>query len=165
MMAWMEAIIMTEYKHTQIGYALLNSYTIVFLIAGIINLATGFSPLAVLALIIVLLTISTFATLTVIVDRQAIKLRFGVGIIRREYRLDDILNYQAVENPWYYLLGIRYTPRGWLYAVSGSSAVELALKNGKYVRIGTDEPEKLMEALDSAHGRGVQPARIDNHPT
>jgi hypothetical protein len=153
MMARTEAIIMNEYKHTQIGYALLNSYTIVFLIAGIINLATGFSPLAVAALIIVLLTVSTFATLTVIVDRRAIRLRFGVGIIRKEYRLDDIVGYQAVENPWYYLLGIRYTPRGWLYAVSGSSAVELALKNGKYVRVGTDEPEKLIAALENALGR------------
>ncbi len=147
---------MTDYKHTQIGYALLNSYTIVFLIAGIINLATGFRPLAVLALIVVLLTISTFAALTVIVDQQALKLRFGIGIIRKEYQLDDIVSYQEVENPWYYLLGIRYTPRGWLYAVSGSSAVELALKNGKYVRIGTDEPDKLIEALDEALGKGGQ---------
>lgn len=141
---------MTVYKHTQIGYSLLNSYTIVFLIVGIINLVVRFSPLAVIALIIVLLTISTFATLTVIVSKRAISLRFGVGIIRKKYQLDDIVGYKAVKNPWYYLLGIRYTPRGWLYAVSGNSAVELALRNGKYVRIGTDEPEKLIQALDRA---------------
>jgi hypothetical protein len=141
---------MAEYKHTQIGYALLNSYTIVFLIAGIINLTTGFAPLAVLALIIVLLTIATFAALTVIVDQRTIKLRFGVGIIRKQYRLVDIESCRAVENPWYYLLGVRYTPRGWLYAVSGSAAVELALKNGRCVRIGTDEPEKLIQALKRA---------------
>jgi len=165
MMARIEFVIMNVYKHTQIGYALLNSYTIVFLIAGIINLTTGFAPLAVLALIIVLLTISTFAALTVIVDRRAIKLRFGVRIVRKEYQLDDIVSYQAVENPWYYLLGIRYTPRGWLYAVSGSSAVELALKNGKYVRIGTDEPEKLVEALDQVWGRGALPGETDNGRT
>lgn len=164
-MARIEFVVMTEYKHTQIGYALLNSYTIVFLIAGVINLATGFAPLAVLALIIVLLTISTFAALTVIVDQRAIKLRFGIGIVRKEYLLDEIVKCQAVENPWYYLLGIRYTLRGWLYAVSGSSAVELALKNGKYVRIGTDEPEKLIEALDNARGMGSRPARPNDHLT
>jgi hypothetical protein len=150
MMTPAESVVMNEYKHTQIGYSLLNSYTIVFLIAGIINLATGFAPLAVLALIVILLTISTFATLTVIVDKQAISLRFGVGIIRKEYQLADIVGYQEVKSPWYYLLGIRYTPRGWLYAVSGYSAVELAFKNGKFVRIGTDEPEKLIQALDRA---------------
>jgi hypothetical protein len=149
-MAWTESVAMTEYKHTQVGYSLLNSYTIVFLIAGIINLATGFAPLAVLALVIVLLTISTFAALTVTVNEQAISLRFGVGIIRKKYLIADITAYKEVKNPWYYLLGIRYTPQGWLYAVSGYSAVELALKNGKRVRIGTDEPEKLIQALDRA---------------
>mgnify|MGYP000237625636 CR=1 FL=1 len=35
----------------QIGYALLNSYTIVFLFAGVINLLTGFEPLALAALV------------------------------------------------------------------------------------------------------------------
>ena len=141
---------MKEYKHTQIGYSLLNSYTFVFLVIGVINIVTEFAPLALLALIFVLLTISTFATLTVLVNTKTITLRFGVGIIRKQYQLDHIVSYQAVKNPWYYLMGIRYTPRGWLYAVSGHSAVELQLKNGKYVRIGTDEPEKLIQALDRA---------------
>lgn len=141
---------MNEYRHTQIGYSLLNSYTIVFLVIGIINLATEFTPLALLALVVILLTISTFATLTVTVNDRKITLRFGVGIIRKSFQLDDIERYQEVKNPWFYLLGIRYTPRGWLFAVSGYSAVELEMKNGKYYRIGTDEPEKLIEALDRA---------------
>ena len=68
----------------------------------------------------------------------------------KKIQLDDIERYQAVKNPWYYLLGIRYTPRGWLFAVSGYSAVELEMKSGKYYRIGTDEPEKLIKALDRA---------------
>ena len=141
---------MDEYKHTQIGYSLLNSYTFVFLVIGVINIVTEFAPLALLALIFILLTISTFAALTVTVNRRVITLRFGVGIIRKEFQLDDVQRYQAVKNPWYYLLGIRYTPRGWLFAVSGNSAVELEMKNGKYYRIGTDEPDKLVEALDRA---------------
>jgi hypothetical protein len=139
---------MNEYKHTQIGYSLINSYTAIFLVLGVINILTEFAPLALLALIFILLTISTFATLTVTVNERMIGLRFGVGIIRKHIQLDDIVSYQAVENPWYYLLGIRYTPRGWLYAVSGSAAVELEMKNGKYLRIGSDEPEELIKALD-----------------
>ena len=139
---------MNEYKHTQIGYSLINSYTFVFLVIGVINIVTGFSPLALFALIFILLTISTFAALTVTVNKKVISLRFGVGIIRKQFQLADVERYQAVKNPWYYLLGIRYTPRGWLFGVSGNSAVELEMKNGKYYRIGTDEPEKLMKALD-----------------
>ena len=98
---------MNEYKHTQIGYSLINSYTFVFLVIGIINIVTGFSPLALFALIFILLTISTFATLTVTVNRRVISLRFGVGIIRKQFQLADVERYQAVKNPWYYLLGIR----------------------------------------------------------
>ena len=141
---------MNTYKHTQIGYSLINSYTAIFLVIGVVNIVTEFASLALLAMIIILLIISTFATLTVSVNEQTIRLRFGVGIIRKAFLLDDIERYQAVKNPWYYLLGIRYTPRGWLFAVSGDAAVELEMKNGKYYRIGTDEPERLIEALDKA---------------
>ena len=150
MMTRTRSVAMNDYKHTQIGYSLLISYTIVFLIAGVINLATGFTPLALLALVIILLAISTFATLTVIVNKQAIALRFGVGMIRKQFPMADIARYRAVENPWYYLLGMRYTPRGWLYAVSGNRAIELEMKNGKRVRIGTDQPDELIQALDRA---------------
>lgn len=150
MMARAKSVVMNEYKHTQIGYSLLNSYTIIFLVIGIINIATEFAPLALLALIFILLTISTFAALTVTVGERIISLRFGVGIIRKEIQLDDIESYQEVKNPWYYLLGIRYTPRGWLFAVSGYAAVELEMKNGKFFRIGTDEPEELIKALNKA---------------
>ena len=110
---------MNEYKHTQIGYSLINSYTFVFLVVGVVNIVTEFAPLALLAMIFILLTISTFAALTVTVNRKVLTLRFGVGIIRKEFQLADVKRYQAVKNPWYYLLGIRYTPRGWLFAVSG----------------------------------------------
>jgi len=71
-------------------------------------------------------------------------------LVRKSFQLNEIERYRAVKNPWYYFLGIRYTPRGWLFAVSGSSAIELEMKSGKFFRIGTDEPERLIEALDDA---------------
>jgi len=52
-----------------------------------------------------------------------------------------------VKNPWYYGWGIRFTPHGWLYNVSGLHAVEIELKNGKKYRIGTDVPENLEKAI------------------
>jgi len=36
--------------------------------------------------------------------------------------------------------------------VAGWDAVEVLLKNGKKIRIGTDEPEKLSVAIDRAIG-------------
>ena len=35
----------------------------------------------------------------------------------------------------------------WLWNVSGLQAVELVLNNGKRFRIGTDEPENLVNAI------------------
>jgi hypothetical protein len=55
-----------------------------------------------------------------------------------------------VKNSWWYGWGIRLTPYGWLYNVAGWEAVEVLLKNGKKIRIGTDEPEKLSLAIDRA---------------
>lgn len=43
--------------------------------------------------------------------------------------------------------GIRYFGEGFLYNVNGLKAIELFLENGKKLRIGTDEPEKLGDAL------------------
>jgi hypothetical protein len=58
--------------------------------------------------------------------------------------------YRVVENPWYYGWGIRFTPRGWLFNVSGFSAIELQMKSGKLYRIGTDDPEGLAKAVGEA---------------
>jgi hypothetical protein len=50
---------------------------------------------------------------------------------------------RIVTNPWYSGWGIRITPSGWLFNVSGFRAVEIQMKNGEAYRIGSDEPEKL----------------------
>ena len=42
------------------------------------------------------------------------------------------------------------TPHGWLYNVSGYEAVEIALASGKRLRLGTDEPHRLAQALRAA---------------
>ena len=91
-----------------------------------------------------------FATLTVRVDTQMLRIRFGLGVIRQNFLLEDIETVCAIKNPWYYGWGIRYTPRGWLYSVSGLSAIELQMKNGRKYRIGTDDPMGLTRALGNA---------------
>jgi hypothetical protein len=44
--------------------------------------------------------------------------------------------------------GIRLTPRGWLFNVSGLDAVELTMTTGKHYRIGTYDPMGLARAID-----------------
>jgi hypothetical protein len=134
---------MKQYKHTQIGYFLLVSYSAVVLFLGYLNIKTDFYPLTLATLIIMLIVLGIFSRLTVIVDDQMIKIQFGLRVIRKVFQLKEIEAYGVVKNPWYYGWGIRYTPRGWLFNVSGLSAIELQLTSGKRYRIGTDDPDNL----------------------
>jgi hypothetical protein len=142
--------VMQQYRHTQIGYLLIILYSAVVVFIGYLNVLVGFNPFALAALIVMLFVLRLFSSLTVAVDDKMIKIQFGLGIIRKVFLLQGIETYSVVKNPWYYGWGIRFTPRGWLFNVSGLSAIELQMKNGKRYRIGTDEPDNLASALTEA---------------
>lgn len=95
--------------------------------------------------ILFLVLLSLFSHLTVIGYTSCLEIRFGIGVIRKKFYFKDIRNCSVEKTPWYYGWGIRKTPDGWLYNVSGSWSVQLNMKNGKMYRIGTDEPKKLAE--------------------
>jgi hypothetical protein len=119
-------------------------------IVGAILLARG--PEAPLLAVLVLLAVMAvlFASLTIEIQGGLLTVWFGPGLIRKRVPLATIRSCEVVRNPWWYGWGIRWTPRGWLYNVSGHSAVELTLQNGRRLRIGTDEPERLCQAIDQA---------------
>lgn len=76
---------------------------------------------------------------------------YGIGLIRIRFKIDKLEATQIIKTPWYYGLGIRVTPKGMLYNIQGSKAVEIKyLGNGKSksVMIGTAEPELLVKALE-----------------
>ena len=141
---------MKQYKHTQIGYFLLILYSAVVLFFGYLNIKTDFYPLTLATLIIMLIVLGIFSRLTVVVNGQMIKIQFGLRVIRKVFQLKEIEAYRVVKNPWYYGWGIRFTPRGWLFNVSGFSAIELQMTSGKRYRIGTDDPDNLAKALGKA---------------
>ena len=91
-----------------------------------------------------------FTTLTVQVDGRAVRCAFGLGVIRREILLRDVIRASVVRNHWIYGWGLRWIPGGWLWNVSGLDAVELELTSGKVFRIGTDEPTLLHAAIVGA---------------
>jgi len=88
-----------------------------------------------------------FHSLTVTVSREYIVLRFGIGLIWKRFSVIDVQEATIVRNRWYYGWGIRLTPHGWLFNVSGFNAVEIRLKNGRKYRIGTDKPVELLSAI------------------
>jgi len=128
-----------HYQHTQIGYLRI----IVLIIVLFFFVFMGY-PIILLILGVYLALIST---LTVMIEKDFLEVRFGpVGVIRIKFLLKDIESCQAVKNPWYFGWGTRLTPSNWYY-VSGSDAVEIKMKTGKKYRIGTNVPNDLEKAI------------------
>lgn len=76
-----------------------------------------------------------------------IRVQYGIAPVFPVFPLEDIAEVHAVRNPWWVGWGIRYAINYWVYNVSGYGAVELVKKDGSRVRIGTDEPEVLVEKI------------------
>jgi len=91
-----------------------------------------------------------FSSLTVTIREDYLEIRLGFSPIRKRVKLIDIESARAVRNKWYYFWGIRLTPHGWLFTVSGLQAVEIEMKRGNKFRIGTDTPQALEEAIRQA---------------
>jgi hypothetical protein len=153
---------MPEYRHTQTGWPVYGVLIPLSLFLMYALLTREPAVLGLLGLIfgaVVLL----FGWLTVDINTRRVLISFGVGLVRRTISLDTIRGFAPVRNRWWYGWGIRFTPHGILYNVSGLQAVELLLHDGRRVRVGTDEPEALARALQSA--TGVAAARsIDAFP-
>ena len=64
--------------------------------------------------------------------------------------LADVTAARKVRNHWYAGWGVRIIPRGRLYNVGGLDAVELEMDNGRVVRVGTDQPDALLAAVQAA---------------
>jgi hypothetical protein len=122
------------------------------LIAAMLVVSGLWDPRPVVILVALLLPATAFlmSSLTVTVHDEELRVAFGPGLIRRRIPLRRIRRVSVVTTPWYYGWGIRWTPRGWLWNVSGLRGVELELDNGRRFRIGSDEPERLANALRRA---------------
>jgi hypothetical protein len=106
-----------------------------------------YMAIAWIVILIGLIVAALFWGLTVEVNKDVVRLYFGFGIIHRSILRQHISMVTQVRNRWWWGFGIRWTPHGWMWNMSGLDAVELTYHNGKKFRIGTDEPEILLEAL------------------
>jgi hypothetical protein len=162
-----------SYEHTQKGNPLfywgipLIAVVLVLVPFVIIKTAAGKSDSIVIsamlggliASLLIMVPVLLFAgvflsRLTVWMDSDFVRLRFGFGTWRKKFRLDEIQSAAVVCNDWMMGWGIHWIGSGWLYNIAGFDAVELTFKNGKKARIGTDEPEKLAAAIQTT----IQPS-------
>jgi hypothetical protein len=143
---------MALYRHTQVGTLVLLLLGPTVLLMVLLVSAFGAHLVAMAVGALLLLCVAMFPSLTVEVTHTVVRIRFGVGPIRKSFPVSSIRGAQIVRNPWYYGWGIRWFPRGWLFNVSGLDAVELEMTGGRKFRIGTDEPGELLGAIKKVCG-------------
>jgi hypothetical protein len=144
------------YEHTQIGWAMLGSlvFLVIFLAtfprltgAGIPRGITGWLPYMEIGVGGVVLL---FSTLTVRVYRDRLRWHFGPGVFRFQIEIKGIEAASPDTVPMSAGFGIHLTKRGWLHNVSGRKVVVVKRKDGRSTLLGSDEPERLVAALNRA---------------
>ena len=139
---------MTNFKRKQIGRA-----SLLVSIISIISISYGLSSNLLSALLIITGLGAfgyLFSSQTVEVDASGVRWNFAKNFWKRQVALADIAGVREVETPLWQGWGIRRVRGGWCYSVSGRKAVELTLKNGRRVVLGTDRPGELAAALSVA---------------
>jgi hypothetical protein len=143
----------TEYRHTQFGALML----FVFLATGVLIVVVALEIISekrwgsvVVMIFLYILGLALFYSFTVEISKEKLNFWFGIGVIRKSFFLSGIQSTRKVVNPWYYFWGVKSIPGGWLFAIAPGAAVEIVLKNGNIVQLGTNQPELLKLAIDNA---------------
>ena len=149
---------MVTYEHRQPGYVVrwamgLGALFVTLVTVPLMLAEPAFSLIPIVVIAILVAAGLLFHSLTVQVTTAYLSLWYGPGLVRKRWAIEDIVDAQAVRNPWWYGWGIHLTPRGWIYNVSGWEGIEIALANGRRLRIGTDEPGALVVAIEAARAR------------
>jgi hypothetical protein len=143
------------YHHVQTGWAVILGSVVGLGLALMVTLSLSASTLAAVPWLVfalfglLALGLLTYATLTVEVDAEHVRVHFGIGLIRKSIPLADIARCEVVRTPTWWGWGMHWTPSGWLYNVSGRAAVRLEMASQRPVMIGSDEAERLKVAIDA----------------
>jgi len=135
------------YNHTQRSKILIFIIIFVLLFMIFLMYRFGFNWIGAIVFVLMVIALYLFNSLTVTVDNEKICASFGPGLIKRTIQFRVVKSAEKVKNKWYYGFGIRLVPGGQMYNVAGMDAIELKLTNGRVFRIGTDEPNKLLQIV------------------
>lgn len=126
---------------------------LVAVLAVLLVVSLFFYPLLLLPFLVIIgFVLWMFSTLKVTVGQGVVAWRFRGGIPTKELQLTRIATAEAVRIPWWYGIGIRRAPEGWLYNLRGGTAVKITERGGKVTFLGSDDPEALVAAIHSRLG-------------
>jgi hypothetical protein len=145
---------MKNYRSFQFAWRVIIIF--ILMIIGIYYLYSnhlGNYPIPLITMIlfdsIFIFILSLFYGLKIILTDEVLIISFGIGLIKKRIKLENIKTTEVVRNPWYYGLGIRIIPKGILYNVHGLHSVELTFKNDRnIIRIGSPECKVLKMEID-----------------
>jgi len=137
---------MKHCQNTQFGAVIVITMVLVIFVIFISSSEPLETPRLVLYAFLSIVTF-LFSTLTVKVDDKYLSWYFGPGFWKKRVALSDIEAVTPINTKWYWGWGIRLTPNGWLYNVSGLSAVKVVLKSGTTLVIGTNDSANLTKKL------------------
>jgi len=140
-----------SYRHRQTGWILLIMFTATLLLIGALSVslgATSTSPDFLLAFALLAIVAALFSSMTVELQGDEVNWYFGPRFWTKRLGVAEIERATPIKTKWYWGYGIKFFgPGRWLYNVSGTDAVELTLKRGGWVRLGTDDVAGLMQGL------------------
>ena len=143
-----------KYTEKQIGWI------VIVLILGVLALSLisyiyqwGNNPISssglLIASLIFIIVLVFFFQMKTSVDSNTIQISYGIGLIKKTIRINEIESVIIVRNKWYYGIGIRMLKNGWLYNIQGLNAIELKMKNSKsIIRIGTADSKRLKRIIE-----------------
>jgi hypothetical protein len=148
-----------EYRHTQVGTLTIIIFAVVAVLTAYalysaskaaeghevtVLKVTGLAVAGVFAFVL-----ASFYAFTIEIVDGELQFWFGWGVARRAVPSEEIRSVEVVRVPWYYFWGIKSIPGGWLYSIApGGRAVELVLKDGAKILLGTDRPDEIKLRLE-----------------
>lgn len=137
-----------HYQNKQIGTALLGLMGGVSLFITLMAIDQNNQVLWLTLPILGLITF-LFHSLNIEVSAGEVRWSFGPVFWKKAIKIESIQQINPITLKWYYGLGIRYIGSGWLYTVSGTSAIQITLKDGSKINLGTNDLNNLMNAIRS----------------
>lgn len=142
-----------SYSHSQ-GLWVLWTVLPAALVAIAMTLATAdpAQQQAMIPLFIVLpvLVVALLGRLRVQLDDHMLEWQFGyLGWPRWRLALADIVSIETTRTGWIDGWGIHYGRAGWLYNAAGFGAVRIQTRQGRVIRLGTDEPDRLRSFIQA----------------
>lgn len=147
------------YQHTQTAplYLLLMAIGVALVVGAVFSPIVEAQVAMSLAGAAVLVLAFGFRHLTIVDEDDRLVAQFGpLPIFRRTVSYDQVERVKPSRSTWIDGWGIHYAPGKAIWNLWGFGCVDIYFKNGKMLRLGTDEPQVLAEFL----GRRIkQPSR------